>query len=185
MGKFDFDLPTETSKQLTELASEVSRFATPKPTKWQMSFADIYVSDDRQLVEKMPAELNGKTKSIYVFRIVDGANNADVGAAFNTAKNAKDGRSYARFLGGNSDCLYVGSCYKTATMSRLKQHFGLSKSASTYAMQIRNWANGLNGGVEISVYSYHGREISSEVLQALEDCLHSKLKPILGKKGGK
>jgi hypothetical protein len=183
MSSFDFDLPAEASAKLLSLANEVAKLKTPEPIIFGFGFHDICNFRDSDLVAKIPQDLKGKTKCIYVFHLLDGATKDFVAAAFPKEKDARDGRAFARFLGGKGTCLYVGSCFKTSTLSRLKQHFGLSKSVGTYAMPLKHWTHDIPGGVEVSVFSY-GMDVSHEALQAVEDCLHSRLEPILGKKGG-
>jgi hypothetical protein len=188
MSLGDFNLPAEAAANLMSLATKVAELRTPEPISLTFTFDDICCLEDdiccledAGLTDETQQKIRDKTKCIYVFRLINGATKESLSAAYPKSKEAKKGRAYARFSGGKTDCLYVGSCFTTPTLTRLKQHFGLGP-AGTYAMHLKHWTHGISGGIEISVYSY-GNDATQEVLQTLEDCLHSRLKPMLGRRG--
>jgi len=80
-----------------------------------------------------------------------------------------------------SDCLYVGSS-TTGITKRIKEHLGFGHD-STYSLQLNKWAGGIDAQIILKVYEFSG--IEQSIVQLIEDGLHEKLSPTLGKRGSK
>lgn len=126
---------------------------------------------------------------IYKFLISEGRDGASILKRFRECKenektNARNHKVKARAYckaNQNSSTLYVGSSLNLE--SRLRQHFGYS-GRTTYSMQLTHWLQA--GDIEtlhLSVWKCNG--LSPRIVQALEDHLWDRERPLLGKRGGR
>jgi len=121
---------------------------------------------------------------IYVISAMDGVDLSDCNTAFASAKSdsidAPQRRAFARTNNRESSTLYVGS--SRSIKKRIAEHLGFG-SRSTYALQISHWASKLDGQFMITIYRFDGGQ--NNVIQAIEDGLWERLKPMFGRQGSK
>jgi len=79
-------------------------------------------------------------------------------------------------LNAPSQVMYVGSS-TTGVRKRIEQHIG-DGHKSTYAIHLKYW---FTGKYKITIKQY---DVTSDVLQIIEDDLSDQLKPAFGKRGG-
>ncbi len=113
-------------------------------------------------------------KGIYIIEEIGGdmvATREDF-ARFRTST----GRKCSRINKNPSSVLYVGSS-KTGVRKRLAQHLG-DGHMKTYALNLKHWFGARK--MKITVHEY---DVSSDVLQIIEDATAYELSPAFGKTG--
>jgi len=117
--------------------------------------------------------LENINNSIYIIEEIDG----DPKNTFENLKKYKNKKERAcPRLNKPSQTMYVGSS-TTNLKKRIKEHLG-EGSKSTYSLQLKYW---FKGNYKITIYTY---DISSNILQIIEDNLAYNFKPAFGKQGG-
>lgn len=184
----DQDFMLECADSLRELANDVQKTALPSHQEVILAYEDFSASfPDSKL--KSLVEWAGSGPAIYKFVIVDGNHPAAVLHRFSCSKEKekseakKSGtasRSYCR-ANLQSSTLYVGSSLELR--KRLREHFGYL-GRTTYSMQLTHWL--LPGDIEslqLSVWRCAG--LPARTVQALEDHLWDRERPMLGKRGSR
>lgn len=140
---------------------------------YTMTAADIKNQDFvEQRASKMPATGN----HIYWIEVdkpeelVEQFKNKQIVDDF---KFARDNKST------DSEYVYVGSCTTTKLGNRFKQHCGYGHP-KTYSLQLSKW---LSDSELTFTFCYFEVE-NKDLVQYIEDQLHSELKPLFGKSGG-
>ncbi|GAA5632711.1 hypothetical protein Acal02_03367 [Acinetobacter calcoaceticus] len=138
----------------------------------------IYSSNDdlKTFFDFYRKELTQKdTSAIYIIKEING-DPKQTHSRFKQFKNNKE-IACPKLNPHASEILYVGSSSKNI-INRLKQHI-LGTHSKTYALRLINW---FEGDYEIEIRTYH--QVSSNVLQLIEDNLAHNLHPAFGKIGG-
>ena len=123
-----------------------------------------------------------KPPYIYCFSVSRGAALEKIRARFSEAKDWFQRRDYSRLNEGLSSCLYVGSSYELP--NRFKEHLGYGTPAK-FALQLVHWARDFHELELTFEYAEYDDTLEEDVLQALEDTLWEKRKPMFGRKGSK
>ncbi|ENX33340.1 hypothetical protein F889_03283 [Acinetobacter colistiniresistens] len=137
----------------------------------------IYSSNDdlETFFDFYRAELTQKnTSAIYIIKEING-DPKQTHSKFEQFKSNKE-VACPKLNRDASEVLYVGSSSKNV-INRLKQHI-LGTHSKTYALRLANW---FEGEYEIEIRTY---DVSSNVLQLIEDNLAHNLHPAFGKVGG-
>lgn len=173
----------ETAINLSALAKRVESAEFAELKEISIDFDSINehtsngVKDDICKWEKM----NKGCRYIY---IIQADNRTDIEKCFREyyyAKDQKKGdRAFAR-VNQPSDIFYVGSSKSLG--DRIKQHLGFGPQG-TYALQMVYWIKGITGKANISIWRFN-EIVEQEVIQAIEDSLWVKYKPMFGRKGAK
>ncbi len=125
------------------------------------------------------------SKFIYMFSVQSKGPAKELRKLFEDAKKKerddKGRRAFARAV-GESKTLYVGS--SSSIVSRIGQHLG-HKNETVYSIQLRHWLvpNAITS-LDITIWKFP-LGTSQQVLQAIEDYLWIRAKPMLGKQGGR
>jgi len=80
----------------------------------------------------------------------------------------------------NHYCLYIGKSKKIK--DRITQHIGINKSRSVYSLYLKDWWPQENPTIGLIIYNFKNN-ISSDLLQIIEDVLWEEYKPLFGKQG--
>ncbi len=174
------------ANHLRKIADNIEKIQPIDRIPIQFDFSEFKHSSDASLKEKITEKVDPNFQSIYSFHL----SNLDLADEFyeafkNTRENKIDGRAYAR-LNKETDekkfgnCFYVGSSRNIIV--RLEQHLGL-RAPKTYSLQMKHWANGLNGGFEICVHKFELDSEKLKLLPYLEDRLAWELNPMFGRRG--
>ena len=138
---------------------ELARSARPKRT--------ISIEKDGDF-----SVLNGILKAVYIIKEVDGDNEKTF-RDFCEYKSRKE-RACPR-ANSPSETMYVGSS-TTGIFNRIKQHTGIGPR-TTYSLNLKEW---FSGKYIITVMEY---DVTSEVIQIIEDSISFDIKPAFGKMG--
>lgn len=167
---------------LAELVRHVQPAEEPKTQEFH--FSNISKENQKQYLDDLldwEIRNNRDSSYIYVITAMDKVDLSVCNDAFTTAKNEKrEGRAYARDNKVVSRTLYVGR--SQSIKKRIAEHLGYG-SKSTYALQMKYWATEIEGEFCIKIYRFE--EPESNVIQAIEDGLWGKLKPMFGRQGAK
>jgi len=186
----------DAANALREQADRLQKCGQPQMAgPWALTFDDLSAGFEA-IKSQIAAATVGGDRCVYIFELTDPNAVQTIRtkmAEIENYKKAKEGsfpayKFVAKYNANSVDStvLYVGSSYATgnrkATLaSRIGQHLGLSNN-TTYAMHLAQWASGLPGGVNITVYQYPNETDREDVL-AIEDYLSGKLDPLLGRRG--
>ena len=185
---FDREFMSACAKSLRQLADEVERTDAQIAGEASLAYTDFCeFYPDTQLRNLI--SWAGKGPVIYKFAISKGCDGKSILKRFRECKekekaNAKQHDVKARaYCKANqiSRTLYVGSSLNLE--SRLRQHFGYT-GRTTYSMQLTHWLQA--GDIEtlhLAVWKCPG--LPPRTVQALEDHLWDRERPLLGKRGGR
>lgn len=137
----------------------------------------------------------GKTKSaVYAFFVKNSNEHVEkiltaVSAKKRRIKNNKLPKVNADYKESfkKNGCLYIGSVTSKALETRIKQHWREKRgdvSDSTFALKLCDWINKTEINVkDITVYFCDMTGQTKEIIRAVEDCLATMYRPLLGKTG--
>ncbi|NWL79582.1 hypothetical protein DM872_22285 [Pseudomonas taiwanensis] len=135
-----------------------------------------------QALEQWAGRGKSTTPYLYQFSVADHALVPVLHAAFTEAKTSRRGqRAYARQQ-APSATLYVGS--SLALLDRVKQHLGYGPQG-TYALQLCHWLpTALPGSLELHAWRF-APDTPPSIIQAIEDSLWRRLRPMFGRQGAR
>ncbi|WP_020603482.1 GIY-YIG nuclease family protein [Spirosoma spitsbergense] len=131
---------------------------------------------NKDLVEQKASKLPKKGSHIYWIEVdkheelLEQFRNRQITGDFKFARDNKN---------TNSNYVYIGSCTTTKLGSRFRQHCG-HKDNKTYSLQLSRW---ISDSELVFTFCYFEIE-NKDLVQYIEDQLHSELKPLFGKSGG-
>lgn len=169
---------------LRELATAIEDSAPHEAFHvWELDCSELSFASAFMATGLFEAALGKRATSIYSISLIDGPSASEVLADLAKVKALKTHKyprlsSIAKCVGSNT--LYVGSSQDTP--KRLAEHLGTCH-AGTYGLRLSAWASHWPGRLRIEVRTY--QDLDAEHLQILEDHLASRMRPILGKRGGK
>lgn len=182
----------ETANKLRKLADRIEQINFDEIEKYNtisISFAEIDTPKAEEVCNVLSSWGKKNKGSRYLY-IIQATSETDINKCHQTYENAKKenknkkgGRAYARLnKNKDSNVFYVGS--SSSLSSRIEQHLGLSKSKGTYALQAQHWLKGISGELIITIWRFPA-SIGQDVIQAVEDGLWEKCKPMFGRRGAK
>jgi len=174
----------EASKRLLELADSVTHTAPPGRGSLRVR---TRLLDPEALLDEMSRQTCRGHPYLYYFQAVNHVDLAEVERTFLDTKKRerkrkeKNTRPYSGFNRQErpSEVLYVGRSYNIR--QRLNQHLGYG-SKGTYSLQLAHWASDLDLELDF-VYAKYPKDIAPDILQAIEDTLWDKLRPMFGRRG--
>lgn len=179
------------SVALQNLAMDVSELTFPEPIELTIelhSLNDKYISDVLKIVPPGYAREFDETDFIYVFE-VQNANTELKQKIYQRLCESREIQSADEFEGkkdicrpihSDSEFLYVG---RSQTLrSRLKQHLDAGNEG-IYAMHMLRWCSGIEAKIKIYCYRFDAKP--NLIVQALEDGLWDRFRPMFGRKGEK
>lgn len=176
------DLQIQATKRLKELSNRVTGVTPTKTGVIKFSISEVLNTPDK-LINTVAARSRKGLPYIYALLISESNGLDAIRESFLTAKTKeKNGRAYARLNKEASYCFYVGSSYDFS--KRYKEHIGCGAKA-TYALQLRHWAQDFPSLQLTLAYAEYHQGTEQDLLQALEDALWEKLKPMFGRQGSK
>ncbi|WP_342244733.1 GIY-YIG nuclease family protein [Pseudomonas sp. OTU5201] len=146
------------------------------------TFHHGYPEQALQALEQWAGRGKSTTPYLYQFSITDQALVPVLHDAFAEAKSSQRGqRAYARQQ-APSVTLYVGS--SKALLERVKQHLGYGYQR-TYALQLCHWLpTALPGSLELHAWRLTA-DTPGPVVQAIEDHLWLRQRPMFGRQGAR
>lgn len=178
------DLAQSAAQSLRELASTIEDSVPHEAFHvWEMACSELSLASAIIAGAVFKAGLGGREASIYSISLIDGPSASKVLtdlAKIKASKTHKYPRLSSITMCEGSNTLYVGS--SQSTPKRLAEHLGKCHPG-TYSLRLSEWASRWPGRLRIEVRTYQG--LDAEHLQTLEDHLAFKMRPILGKRGGK
>jgi len=126
---------------------------------------------------------NEGSRYIYIIQATD---EVDIEKCHQQYENAKsnniNNRAFARLNeNANSKVFYVGSSRSLG--NRIEQHLGFGHQG-TFSLQIIHWSSGISGELTITIYRFP-ENLGQDVIQAIEDGLWEKHKPMFGRRGSR
>ena len=184
---FMSDIEIAKKAQIQLLKKTIQELASLKSSETKTVFIETEKLQDQsyipQIASTLPNKCNPGENLIYIFRIIGStkANQNKIYHNFTKLHKKRDGRALCKNNEKkDSDILYIGSSKNLR--ARFKQHLG-DGPVGTYAMHMKHWINGINLKIEFTYHRFSG--FSNNALQALEDGLWDRLKPMFGKRGAK
>lgn len=149
---------------------------------------------DMDIFNKSCPFTNCKTPVLYTIELLDESKKKVLLAIFNEFSSINKSRikgeriyhSQDNTSNNTSNYLYVG-CSMEDYLGRLKNHLGVRNSLGTYSLHLSKWDNNLDYRIRINTYQIIDTEnnaINSIVVEALEQQVWDKLKPLFGKRSG-
>ena len=136
---------------------------------------------------------NCKSPIIYTIELVHSPKKKELLAVYNefsvinkTKNKDRINHSKDNTEDNSSNYLYVG-CSMKDFLGRLKYHLGVRDSIKPYSLHLSKWDKNLDYQIEITTYQIINTEkkpINSIVVEALEQQIWDKLKPLFGKRSG-
>ncbi|MFZ6040302.1 GIY-YIG nuclease family protein [Vibrio natriegens] len=174
---------SDTQDQLMKLHNLLNEFDFPPSKHIKFDASDI---DIENICGQIPVGCSGEDY-IYIFKVQTDDKISHLFIEFleterkkqSDLKHKKD-LPRVNYENVGSSYLYVGRSQNLR--SRIRQHLS-EKYKGTYAMHMERWSCELKVLVEIEYFKLTGYE--SFVIQAIEDSLWSKLKPVFGRRGDK
>tara|TARA_B100000315_G_scaffold246805_1_gene274618 strand:+ start:810 stop:1352 length:543 start_codon:yes stop_codon:yes gene_type:complete len=176
------NLLKKTANKLRNLADriELTDFEEKKTISIKFSTMNNKIDEVYNYISKWEKENKGN-RFIYILKA---SNKTDVNRCYELYSIAKSkkvkNRAYAR-INQISNIFYVGS--SSSLGNRIKEHLGYG-SKGTYALNLKYWVKDIPGGVNILIWRF-SKKISQDVIQAIEDGLWAKYKPMFGRQGAK
>lgn len=169
-----------TRAHLLQLADRVTHAAPTDIRNMRVSTHQLDPAIEQEdLLDEASTWMRKDYRYLYYVQVMNNPDLAKVESAFSNAKKAKkNGRVYPRF-NNQSEFLYVGS--SSNIFQRFKEHLGYG-SRSTYSLQLAHWARDLNLALDF-ICARYGKDMDSDVIQAIEDELWNGLLPMFGRKG--
>lgn len=176
-------LPAQTQEKLADLSDAVSCILPSDVRSWRIDVSALPLEPNSLEIFKEVSDWVGKSKAcLYYFEsLAKDIDLAEVERVFAVAKaHEANDRAYPR-LNKRGHSFYVGSSQSMA--KRFKEHLGYGASR-TYALQLIHWAQPLGVQLEFVCAKYPD-DTAPNVIQALEDTLWQKRKPMFGRMGSK
>jgi len=173
---------SEIATNLEELARNV-RTTTLSAKSTEVLFFSEISSRCQEVCDRLAAwEASRKRSScVYIVQATDDTDHNECQRSFVKARIAKVGnRAYSR-SNDPSRSFYVGSSSSLA--KRIREHLGFGHPR-TYALHMSQWAGGLDGGVEMQFFLFDAK-VKQKVIQAIEDGLWQRYRPMFGRQGAK
>lgn len=182
------DLGPQTSAWLHRIADTTSRVIPEKATTRPIPPEALDSHDAaRPFLQSLQDWAGGHDRFLYAIILDQDFRGMDAAIAFSQlmktrrSKGSAESRAFCRLneSHGESRCLYVGKSEEIH--KRLKDHLGYS-ARKTYSLQLSHWAKSLD--LPLNLYcAQYANNVEKDVLQALEDHLWDRLRPVLGRRG--
>ncbi|HJP17768.1 MAG TPA: GIY-YIG nuclease family protein [Nitrospinota bacterium] len=173
----------ETATQLNDLANLVEQVDFDEKKEISINFDSINADKANKVCDELSTWGKKNKESRYIY-IIQANNKTDIDKCYQQyeiAKTNKVGsRAYAR-LNKPSSVFYVGSSSSLGT--RIKQHLGFGPQG-TFALQSTYWSKEISGKLNITIWRF-SKQTSQAVIQAVEDGLWEKYKPMFGRRGAR
>lgn len=182
------DLIKQTTNQLKELIDRIEKIDISEIeiyNKISINFTEIDSKKSDEIRIELSAWEKQNIGSRYIY-IIQATETTDVVLCRHQYENAKStkekARAYARLNDSkDSKVFYVGS--SSSLGDRIKQHLGFGPKG-TFALHVTHWSSDIPGGLTISIFRFPPN-IDQNVIQAIEDGLWEKHRPIFGRRGVK
>lgn len=176
------NLRVETQNRLSSLAAGMAGVEPDETLSIEFTVSTVLDAWE-DIFEKLDSASRKAYPYIYCISAVSDDNLPEIRGAFMEAKaQEKRDRAYARLNEHTSRCFYVGS--SSNLPKRIREHLGYG-AKSTFSLHLAHWAEGFPELKLVLTAAMYPVGTESEILQALEDTLWERNRPMFGRKGSR